>query len=386
MPEKLLRIPHRDASDRSKFVVSERLRDLAYKRGPDTKLPTTRELCQLLGTTARTLNDALEHLELQNVIYRKPRNGIFVSQRLYQKNIALLMGACVFETPGRSPFWDVLWGYFIREAQKRNHALGETFSIHAVLRKESPTRPLDEQLARMIERGRIDGVLAVGLDADTGRWIKEFDLPIVAYAGSGIWTVVPDTAKIIRLGAEALADQGCRDIRLWLVGDNHPPEPDANGYTGSEYDIVEERGAFRDVLGKHGLAFDDRAILNNRSMGLCPYPHQEQGARAVEAMLADGGRPPDGLLINDDMMTVGAIKAMQDHGIRPGVDVKIASHANKGIPVLDTFSNVMTLIELDPEVIIRAMFERLDIGLAGQMPEDWIINVSPFRVRAPGRQ
>src|SRR5690348_7549022 len=100
-------------------VLSQALRDLAYAKGPDTKLPTVRELCTSFNTSQATVVGALDELELQNVLYRRPGNGIFVSPKLYCKNISVLINAAHVDKEGVSPFWGILWGKLVKEGQRR---------------------------------------------------------------------------------------------------------------------------------------------------------------------------------------------------------------------------------------------------------------------------
>src|SRR5690242_3600057 len=85
------------------------LREMAHQRGPNIKLPTTRELCTSLNTNAMTLSNALRRLERDNVIYRRQGSGIFVSPKLHCKNIRVLMNAMFVDADGVSPFWGILW-------------------------------------------------------------------------------------------------------------------------------------------------------------------------------------------------------------------------------------------------------------------------------------
>jgi DNA-binding LacI/PurR family transcriptional regulator len=94
--------------------------------------------------------------------------------------------------------------------------------------------------------------------------------------------------------------------------------------------------------------------------------HQQQGYEA--AMAVFGGDPamrPDGLVITDDMMTSGALVALEKLGLTVGKDVRIAAHANVDTVVLFGRKDSLILVELDPGDIVRAMFDYLDQVLGG---------------------
>lgn len=66
-------------------VIHVILRDAIFEKieqgeyPPNSKLPSEREMCELLDTNRVTLRDALTQLETQGVIYRMNRRGWFVS-------------------------------------------------------------------------------------------------------------------------------------------------------------------------------------------------------------------------------------------------------------------------------------------------------------------
>jgi DNA-binding LacI/PurR family transcriptional regulator len=275
----------------------------------------------------------------------------------------------------------MLWGHVIREAQRRNYAQGESFSIHSILRNESGAEYVSPQLVKMFERSQIDGVISVALDDATCDWMRPFNIPVVSYAGSGMWVVFIDEGEMIRLGVDALAKQGCRDIRLWISGNENPPHQSTAAYVN----IESERAAFEMALRDNGLACDFGAIRNNRTYAAYPLSREQQGAEAVRDLIeTSNGRLPDALMITDDMMTIGVVPALYEAGIRPGIDIKIASQTNKGIPLLSTLAQFITRVEVDPEMLVRTMFEILDGGLSGATPRGYGTTIAPFSVLKPG--
>ena len=89
-------------------MVSELLTQLATRIGPGGKLPTTRELCRLLRVSTKTLDASLQKLAIQGVIDRKRGSGLYVSGRINQRTIGLLLSRFAF-LPNGSP-WDGMSG------------------------------------------------------------------------------------------------------------------------------------------------------------------------------------------------------------------------------------------------------------------------------------
>ena len=73
----------------------------------------------------------------------------------------------------------------------------------------------------------------------------------------------------------------------------------------------------------------------------------------------------DGVVINDDMMTIGALAAAKKLGLEVGTELKIATHANKGSSALREFEASLTLLEVDPNEFVEAMFGMLECLMAG---------------------
>ena len=69
---------------------------------------------------------------------------------------------------------------------------------------------------------------------------------------------------------------------------------------------------------------------------------------------------PDGLIIIDDMITCGALVAMQKLDIHPLHEVQIVSHTNRGSAVLQGHEHQLIIMEIDPTKIVETMFEMLN--------------------------
>lgn len=359
---------------RSDIKVQElcvRLRELAFERGPGAKLPSTRTLCELLNTTPSTLNDALKELEVQNVIYSKLRSGIFVSPKLYRKSICTLFYADLFPAEGgASPFWGIFWSLFAREMQRRSTTRNEYYSFHFVLDHSPDSLDLPEDVVRMIEAGKIHGVLAAGMLISAFEWLNSHHIPSVTYAGLGTCMVGSDVADQTRQAVTELVDQGCRSIGLWRVK-GIPINWTSDPYFNS----------FRSTLSALGRDFspDLMRIGGSSSTEENAHDYQEQGYQLALQVFGNPATPashrPDGIFISDDLMTSGVLQAFRELGIQAGKDVKIVSHANYGSPTLFRETRRLSLVEINPSDIVQTMFSLLDLLMAGEVPAERIVNV-----------
>lgn len=71
--------------------VKQTLTDMMKSMTPNEKLPSERELISSLGYSRPTIQKALNELEMEGIIYRKPRMGAFVSDRKLRKSLNKLM-------------------------------------------------------------------------------------------------------------------------------------------------------------------------------------------------------------------------------------------------------------------------------------------------------
>jgi DNA-binding LacI/PurR family transcriptional regulator len=361
-------------------VLRTQLLELARNLGPGAKLPTMRELCDSLQVSGMTLNRALSELEAQGVINRRQGSGTYVAAtygtpRTTERTVGLVYDRDIFAA-GNSPFT----GLLVDEARRR--AAGhERFSFYlAVPSKDN--LPVHDDLAEAVRERRLHGVLFVG-EQNPGalQWLLGQNVPVVALAYTPIapWRVKIDHAAGIRSGVRALAEQGCRHIGLWIpVGVGIGRAAGAESFT--------ELDAFRTALEEHGLAFEPERVWQHQNLTdvVPPQPadtNQEQGYRAALQVFGNSGTTqqerPDGLVIDDDMMTRGALVALQQAGIRLGTDVKIATHINRGSEVLLGYEDHLSLIEVDPGEIVEAMFSMLETLMDGGTPPLPTVSIQP---------
>jgi DNA-binding LacI/PurR family transcriptional regulator len=155
-----------------------------------------------------------------------------------------------------------------------------------------------------------------------------------------------------------LVEQGCRSIGIWL----------SNDHNYENYSAI-----FRSTLQKYGLDYEPalvKAMPSVTDEGNA-ISSQEQGYRmAYEVFRTFNGPRPDGLFLSGDMTTAGALVALNKLHVAVGDDLKIATHANKGSPMLFGMENDLILLEIDPAEIVQAMFAQMNTLLTGHKPAD----------------
>ena len=338
----------------------ERLLEMATALGPNARLPTIQQLRRELNVSLTTLDSVLKQLESQSIICRRHGLGIFVSPRLRQKCIGLVCDPAFF-CAGTSPFWQ----QFIEGVRSRTSQHGEAFRFYLAMRSSDDALPIHDDLIEDVKAQRIQGVLFVGNNLAAQEWLEQQNVASVVFAGQGIHRVELDIIQLVNLAGRHLVAKGCQRIALlcpWEVRAIPPQDlVDETADTEEEWDDI---AAFRQLLAESGLSFFPELIWDVRNLGervtSVPETHQEQGYQAV-MNLFDGSHPaPDGLLSTDDMMTRGILAALRKLGLKPGHDVQIASHINRGSTVLTTDDESVAFVEIDPSEIVSTMFSQLE--------------------------
>ena len=360
----LTSIPHRTRVQ----AVSAQLVELAHQLGPDEKLPTILQLCAQLGVSVTTLNTVLAELENQKVIYRRHGVGIFVSPQLSQKCIGLVCAPNFFRA-GTSPFWQQL----IEGMRARASSKNEAFRFYLSILADQSEQVVPRDLMDDVEARRVDGVLLVGGNKRMATWLDEQQIPAVSFAGEGQWNVRIDYAELLRAALETLVARGCRELAVMV-----PRDADDTG-------VLRRSVHFVDELKKRVMPVEPSWVWepdsrSEENAATSPETHQEQGYRAAMDIFGPQrlvARWPQGLVIGDDMMARGALIALAKLGVRPGVDVQIATHLNRNSAVLQGYENELSPIEIDPTAIVRAMFEMLETLMDGQTPDAATVWISP---------
>lgn len=361
-------------------AAAEKLTTLARELGPGARLPTFVQLRQDLQVSVTTLMSALSDLEARGILQRRHGVGIYVARDVHRRNVVLLFNPDFLQgEAGGSPFWY----QFLQQIWHQSRQRGENFALHFV-EKAMPAvrksrRPLKiasytpigmgDILAADVRSGRIHGVLGAGQPACIGEWLRECGVPYVAFAGYARHQVALDTPLGIQLGVEALASRGCRRIGFWTSdraeGDN------------------ETHPVYRRTLAALGLRYDPALVLGGDVMpgGISQIAMGEWAARTVFGSPAESAAPPfprpDGVLCGSDTLARGALPALLQLGIRPGIDLPFATPTNAGSPLLFGFEDHLIRLEMDPVRLVSEMYGLLDALLENRAPAEELVKLAP---------
>ncbi len=210
----------------------------------------------------------------------------------------------------------------------------------------------DEWLDRLVDSGRIDGLLLVGQSDQTAaiERVAERYAPLVVWGahrtGQRHLTVGSDNVEGGRLAAHHLIEQG--RCRLMFVGDPLPPE-------------FADRWA-----GFSAAATDAGVAVELLTAGMTP----DEVHSAISLRLAMGGIP-DGIFAASDVAAMSVLRALSEIGVDvPGTtavigydDVSLAAHT----------SPPLTTVRQDLSVGAALMVDRLMKQIAGEAAASAIV-------------
>jgi DNA-binding LacI/PurR family transcriptional regulator len=347
--------------------IVESLTRLARRLGPKTRLPRTRELSKALGVTLATLDQGLRQLEERGLIERRPRSGIFVSPRILQRAVGMVLGCDIFSTKDGA-FYSIL----LDRCAKRAASQRERFSFFLDLPNQNQSESgllVHQDLVDALTAGKLDGLLVAAIfGKDQQEWLRSQNVPAVCFNFDGSpGSVEVDMNEMIHMAAKELTKSGCRNLGLMA-----PVPPHAE--------------LFRRAAQDFGFSFEESWIFCGGGAG--EYDSYESMGKDYARQLLERGKGaskrnlPQGLIITDDIVARGACPCFAHRQIVIGRDLKIASHCNKGSLVLTEWEGALIRCQFDPEEIAEAMFSMLETLMDGGSLSPDTVSIRPHLLTA----
>lgn len=338
-------------------MLCRQLTELAHRLGPGARLPRVLEMSRDFQVAPSTLNQALHEVERSGLITRRRGSGVFVTElaaaHAIKTHIALICRPSLFRMAGHSPVWDML----VQMIQERTEESGAHFDCY-FSREEGATPPLPNAIVKAVEERQINGVFGVGLPEKGALWIMEQGVPVVNLFSRGHVTVLLDASQTISLGLSELRARGCSRIAVWIPILEVSSEAEARRTRDN-----------RRTLFESALSEAERAMLPeltpenypwmNAVVGIALTSAQQGFEMAQRTFRKPRAEWPDGIIITEDTMTHGVLMALRQLNLQVGRDVQIATHANKGTPLLMGEDDLVR-VEVNPEEIVNVLFAHME--------------------------
>jgi DNA-binding LacI/PurR family transcriptional regulator len=193
---------------------------------------------------------------------------------------------------------------------------------------------------------RTEGVILAGPVLPAARILAAASaVPVVLVARASRWSSVDSVTNDDRAGARLAVDH--------LVSLGHRDIAHVDGGLGAG--SAARRSGYLEAMRRHGL--EDRAVV---ALGAFT---EEGGASGIERLLT-ARRTPTAVFVANDLAAVGALHALEQHGLRVPEDVSVVGYDNTSLAGLGHID--LTTIDQPRRQIgataVRLLLERLDGG------------------------
>lgn len=235
------------------------------------------------------------------------------------------------------PFFSTMTGYLADELAERGYDL----LLSRVLPRDA--RWLDPYVGS----GRVDGILIVGHSDqyDVIEQVSRRYHPMVVWGGvvegQHHCSVGSDNRKGGWMAARHLIDRGCRTIAF------------AGPTQGHEFG--ERLAGVRQAAGEAGLA---------EALTVLPVRFEPSAAYAdIRDWLASAPTLPDGIVAGADVTAMGALRALNEAGIRVPQDVRVMGY--DGLPIGEHFAPALSTIDQNLRLGAKLMTDLVMARLGG---------------------
>ena len=318
---------------------------LARSLGSGERLPSVRKLCKDMGISLATLNTAMRTLEARGIIERRHGSGVYVTDQISIARVAVVVNAA-FYLAGGSPVWGMILGEILR-ALRGNEFEASIYLAqpgdHDGLAKYLPT---DFELA--VEQGRVDGVIAIGLELELIEGMEERGLKPVSFAGPGSLNLRVNITRMAQELAKLYVAEG--KTTAMLVGCHHK----------AHWDEVRKsiEAAGMKVLPATDSHWEDQGLVKRMAR---PYLHLGQDFAQEFQRSIQNGVKPDVLFVMDDTFAQGFLMVWRNSPDRFSVD--LACHSNRELRLYMGWEGRLGLMEVEILKLTKILVEGVRVVL-----------------------
>jgi len=317
---------------------------------PGDLLPPETTLAAEFAVNHRTIRQALDILVHEGLIRRYRRRGTVVVDRNASGEFAIVVRP-YFLRPDASP-------YFCMTSTAIAAVLGAKcarWDAKIYVGKVTPSLADHPQTLGLMEPDVLKRLRGVFTFHDLGTVAPQLQaarVPIVYFDDKEYNGVGFDRRWLFKLGLGQLRDAGCRSVGALTLGD-----ADAHMYSSIA----------RNAERYHLRTRADWVKVCQDGLGA------EQGGYDAFCELWKSTPHPDGILVADDMVCRGVLRAILHLGIELPGQLRLVTHATRGVAF--PYHKAVTRIEFDPALQARAAVEMME-----QLLRDPAAKLPPVRL------
>jgi len=316
-------------------TIADDLRNLIRaKHLPGDLLPSEADLSAKYDVNRHTIRHALDLLSRENIISRHHRRGSIVQDRKAVGEFAIVMHSRDLDADVH-PFFNLVNGAIIRLLAERNPRWHVKLHVGKLTKTAEEFSATLDLLAPDVLRN-LRGVFTFHPLYGVGAQLQTAKVPVVAFVHTEAPHVVFDDKTLFDLGVPLLKTAGCRTIGM------------IHAETSAKCARINiNKKLFQHAAKKCGLK-------------ICPE-WMAPDIFANDFMEQDGyelmtrhwkSRPhPDGILVLDDVLCRGVLRASVQLGIKFPRDLRLVTLANRGVAL--NYHKPVSRVEFNPEELAR---------------------------------
>jgi DNA-binding LacI/PurR family transcriptional regulator len=332
---------------------------------PFSKLPSTRDLMALTGTSFCTVRTAVSKLCREGLLESHVGDGTYVKGGRSQLGCAGLYFR--HHLTHYSRFYHVLGEEICRQLKES----GVRYRVWTNEREADKFPGPPESLVRAMDRRDIQALISPLSGGPDLIWMEKAPVPVSVLTSdlkfpSGVGGSFRD---MLKLGLSELQRQGCRSLG---VISSMLLEPEKTN--SAQLDFYR---ALVEYAKEMGLEVRNEWIRFPAEM----TPHFNHfGYEQFHALWKLDNRP-DGLFVFPDDAAAGVITAILEKGVSVPRDLKVAFHANNLVPYVCPFEATFLCVQI--EETAKLMIDMVREQLAGATPRRGLIPFSLIQGRDP---
>ncbi len=339
-------------------IIAEHLRLQISKGRYETgdALPSQQSLMTEYGVSLSTVRQSIKELAVKGMVCAEHGRGLFVTDRTNAGEFAIVIrskrlaeGVSAYHRLVCAILAEVLYDRYPGK-QARLHTGGLT------QRNGSFADTLDLLESHVLTH--LSGVFALEKIGTLDEQLLGHGVPVVSLGGnySTRYCVDFDNEILFKRGFEYLRKIGCRSIG-----------------------VIGFRNAF--TIGVDVMSSEQEQIkmlergTNDRRIGDNGLDSVEDIGYQIMMRLIEQAERPDAIVVTDDEVCKGVLRAILQRGISLPNEIKLISHANRGVKL--PYHLPVTRFEFDAKNAVQNAVEMMDKLLCGEKPEAPHVCISP---------
>jgi len=332
-------------------IADQLIVNLRTQHRPGDMLPSESQLSKEFNVTRTTIRRALDVLEEQDLVQRYHRQGTVVANPLQRGEFAIVIRPALMKA-GASPYYREAAALLAGQICTCNNNAKWSAKLHLGQHTDSgQSFPATVDLLEPDVVKKLRGVFTFHSLYQLGESLVQKNIPVVMLGnGSEKYgaTIVPDRERFYREASHHLRMAGCKTVGFIWNHMDRPLKPE------ERTDIV-----FAKCAIDAGLCVEEKwmpatlgDITESKGYDLFMKFWEEQSTR------------PDGIVIDDDVLTSGVLRAILHKQIRLPEQIRLVSHANKGAEL--PYHCSVTRYEFDISDIVNAAVDAMVKLVNGQ--------------------